>query len=82
MRTLATVDLYRNFGADQSADSTTCAFAVAVEGSWRIACGIYLIGLRYHMLGAEVNANFAAFAKLLVYLDVTLGAHLKTFSIT
>jgi hypothetical protein len=32
------------------------------------------------MLGAEVNADLAAFAKLLVYLDVTLGAHLKTFS--
>jgi len=32
------------------------------------------------MLGAEVNANLAALAKLLVDLDIAFYAHLKAFS--
>jgi hypothetical protein len=77
IRTLATVNLYRDLGTNQSADSAAGAFAVLVEGSRRIASGIDLTGLRDDMLGAEVDANLAALAKLLVDLDVALGAHFK-----
>jgi hypothetical protein len=77
IRTLATVNLYRDLGTNQSADSAAGAFAVFAEGSWRVACSIHLSGLRDDMLGAEVNANLAALAKLLVDLDIALGAHLK-----
>jgi hypothetical protein len=77
MSTLATVNLYRHFGTYQGADGAACAFAVSVERSRGIACGIHLSGLRDDMLGAEADANLAALAKLLVYLYASFCAHLK-----
>jgi hypothetical protein len=77
IRTLATINLYRHFGTDQCADSTACTFAVFAEGCRRVACGIHLIGLGDDVLGAEVDTNLAALAKLLVDLDIAFGAHLK-----
>jgi len=77
IRTLATVNLYCDLGANQSTDGAAGAFAVFVEGSRRIAGGIHLTGLRDDVLRAEVDANLAALAKLLVDLDIAFGAHLK-----
>jgi hypothetical protein len=79
IRTLATVNLYSHFGTYYSTDGATSAFATGIEGSWRIAIGIHFIGLRDGVLRTEVDANLAALAKLLVYFDITLCAHLKAF---
>jgi hypothetical protein len=77
IRTLATVNLYRDLGTNQSADSAAGTFAVFVEGGRRIASGVHPTGLGDDMLGTEVDANLAALAKLLVDLDIAFGAHLK-----
>ena len=79
IRTLATVNLYGHFGTYYSADSAASAFATGIEGSGRISAGIHFIGLSDGVLRAEVDANLTALAKLLVYFDITLCAHLKTF---
>jgi hypothetical protein len=79
IRTLATVNLYSHFGTYYSADGTASAFATGIERSWRIAIGIHFIGLRDRVLGAEVDAKLASLAKLLVYFDIALRAHLKAF---
>ena len=79
IRTLATVNLYSHFGTYYSTDGAASAFAAGIEGRRRIAIGIHFIGLRDGVLRAEVDANFASLAKLLVYFDITLCAHLKAF---
>jgi len=80
IRTLVTENLYRDFGTYQGADSASGALIVLVERSRRISVGVHFAGLGNHMLGAEVNANLAALAELLVDLDKAFYAHLKAFS--
>jgi hypothetical protein len=79
IRTLATVNLYSHFRTYYSTDGAAGAFAAGIERSWRIAAGIHFIGLRDSVLRAKVDANLATLAKLLVYFDITLRAHLKAF---
>jgi hypothetical protein len=79
IRTLATVNLYRHFGTYQGADSAACALLVFAKGCRRVASGIDFTGLRDGVLGAEVYANLAALAQLLVDFDIAFGAHLKAF---
>jgi hypothetical protein len=79
IRTLATVNLYRHFRTYQGADSAAGALLVLAKGCRRVASGIHFIGLGDRVLGAEVYANLAALAKLLVDLDIAFCAHLKAF---
>jgi hypothetical protein len=79
IRTLATVNLYRHFRTYQGADSASGALIVLAKGCRRVASGIHFAGLGDRVLGAEMDTNLAALAKLLVDLDIAFCAHLKAF---
>ena len=66
IKTLLTVDLDCDLGADYSAYGAAGALAVIGEHCAEITCSIQFIGLRYDFFGAEAYAKLASLAKLTV----------------
>ena len=72
IRTLLTVDLYGDLGADQRANGAAGAFPAVVEHGRQVPAGVQLVRLGYGLPGTEVHADLAPFAQLAIYLDVAL----------
>jgi len=70
MSSLVTIYLYRSFGTDQRAYSAPAAVAALSALSYPVAVGVKLIDQADNTLRAEQDAELAALAKLLAYLDI------------